>query len=158
MAILGRSNVGKSSLINALLKTKIAKTSSTPGKTQRINFFVVDEELLLVDLPGYGYSKAPKHLVEDWEHGLDEYLSTRQSLKLVLVLIDIRREISEEDRVAIEWAKARKIPFIVIFTKRDKVKNVEPPKIEGCAASMAFSSQIAQDRELLVKIINREIV
>jgi GTP-binding protein len=155
MAILGRSNVGKSSLINALLRQKLAKTSSTPGKTQRINFFLIDEEALLVDLPGYGYSKAPKHLVEYWGKALDMYLSTRESLKLILLLVDSRRELSEEDRMAAEWAKVKNIPFIVINTKRDKVKEIVMRNMEGSAAEFAFSSEFSFDRDQLVRTINR---
>ena len=151
IAFVGKSNVGKSSLINALLHTKtLAKTSSTPGKTQRVNFFVVDEQALLVDLPGYGYSKAPKKDIETWSQAVDEYLNQSKMLRLLLLLIDSRRELTPEDLAMIEWTSAKQIPLLVIFTKRDKVSQAR-----HCATcSLAFSNREPDDRRHLIRKIN----
>src|ERR1051326_1001922 len=94
IVIVGRSNVGKSSLINHLLNAKLAKTSSTPGKTQSINFYSIDGQAALVDLPGYGYAKVSKPIKEEWAGFIDHYLQNRKELKLILFLIDSRRELT----------------------------------------------------------------
>lgn len=126
IALAGRSNVGKSSLINHLLQqSKLAKTSATPGKTQLLNFYSVGDEWVLVDLPGYGFAKAPSKAVEEWSRAIDTYLNERQCLKLVLLLIDSRREITEEEMSMIQWAHHRKVPLWVIVTKTDKLKDSE---------------------------------
>lgn len=121
IALVGRSNVGKSSLINHLLRnSNLAKTSSTPGKTQSINFFSVDDAVGLVDLPGYGYAKVKRELRGAWSKLIDEYLKTRESLRLILLLIDSRRELTEEDQALIEWAQFYNKPLLFVFTKADK--------------------------------------
>ncbi|MBX9745032.1 MAG: ribosome biogenesis GTP-binding protein YihA/YsxC [Chlamydiales bacterium] len=126
IALVGRSNVGKSSLINALLhQKKLAKTSSIPGKTQRINFFLIDEKLLLADLPGYGFAKAPASLSIEWSQAIHTYFQTRTSLKLVFLLIDSRRGPSKEDWQVIEWGKNQSFSLIVILTKIDKLSPSE---------------------------------
>jgi GTP-binding protein len=126
IALVGKSNVGKSSLINHLLKqSKLAKTSATPGKTQLLNFFIVDEKFLLVDLPGYGFANAPAEEIEKWSQAIDAYLNERSTLKLLLLLIDSRRGISKEDQTLIEWTRARQIPLLIIFTKTDKLSRTE---------------------------------
>lgn len=126
IAIVGKSNVGKSSLINHLLKnSSLAKTSSTPGKTQSINFFSVDDQLVLVDLPGYGYAKVPKSIKKQWSGMIDHYLQNRNTLKLILVLIDSRRDLAEEDLVLIKWASFHQKPMLLVFTKSDKITDAQ---------------------------------
>jgi GTP-binding protein len=138
IAFVGRSNVGKSSLINHLLKQRnLAKTSSTPGKTQLLNFYLVDEKLLLVDLPGYGYAKAPTKKIENWSQSIDAYLNSRSTLRLILILLDSRRDLSNEDFSMIHWAKSNNLAFLVLLTKTDKLSPVE------------MQSQVAKTRQIL---------
>ena len=125
IAMAGKSNVGKSSLINHWLGHKIAKTSATPGKTKLLNFFLVDEEFLVVDLPGYGYAKAHREEIEKWSVAIDDYLTNRKTLRLLLLLIDSRRGIGEEDQALIDWAHHKKIPLLLILTKTDKLSQSE---------------------------------
>jgi GTP-binding protein len=125
-AFIGRSNVGKSSLINMLVNSKsLAKTSSRPGKTQLINHFMINEEWYLVDLPGYGYAQAPKTERKKWEKFIREYILKRQNLYCLFVLIDIRHEPLMTDLEFIEWLGTNHIPFALIFTKIDKLKENE---------------------------------
>jgi len=128
VAIVGRSNVGKSSLINHLLKKSLARTSSVPGKTQSINFFSVDAQLALVDLPGYGYAKVPQQIKEQWAGIIDHYLQSRSTLKLILLLIDSRREPTEEDFALVRWAIFHQKPILFVFTKTDRSNEMEKQK------------------------------
>lgn len=129
MAIVGRSNVGKSSLLNHLMQSKsLAKVSSKPGKTQRINYFLIDETLLLVDLPGYGYAKVDKATKQNWAIHLENYLNGRDNLKLLLFLLDIRRTPNEDDLAFLEWAHFHNLPVILVLTKTDKLKDNEKKK------------------------------
>ncbi len=129
IAIVGRSNVGKSSLINHLLRNStLAKTSSTPGKTQSINFFSIDEKIAFVDLPGYGYAKIAKNVREGWAGMIDHYLQTRSNLCMILFLIDSRRDPTEEDCALIQWAAFHQKPMLLVFTKSDKLKDREVKK------------------------------
>lgn len=122
IAVVGRSNVGKSSLINHLFNVKgLAKTSSTPGKTQLLNFFSVDEKVLFADLPGYGYAKVPDKVRAEWGPMVQKYLEIRPSLELILFLIDIRREPTQEDRQFVEWVAAAQKTLILVLTKADKL-------------------------------------
>lgn len=126
IAIVGKSNVGKSSLINHLFNQKnLAKVSSTPGKTQTLNFFSVDDSFLLVDLPGYGYAKRAGALKETWANYLSSYFEDRKNLSMVLLLIDIRRLPSEEDISFVNWAMHYNKSIFIIFTKTDQVKESE---------------------------------
>ncbi|MFN0064634.1 MAG: ribosome biogenesis GTP-binding protein YihA/YsxC [Chlamydiales bacterium] len=125
-AVVGRSNVGKSSLLNDLFQYKgIAKTSCRPGKTQLLNFFSIDEKLLCVDLPGYGYAKVPKAMKREWGEILESFLQERESINLVLFLADIRRLPSDGDLQMYAWLKAKEIPTILVLTKVDKVSSNE---------------------------------
>ncbi|WP_256004266.1 MULTISPECIES: ribosome biogenesis GTP-binding protein YihA/YsxC [Pedobacter] len=120
-AFIGRSNVGKSSLINTLLKQNgLAKTSQKPGKTQLINHFLVNQDWYIVDLPGYGYAKASKSSREQWEKFIRHYITKRESLQCVFVLIDSRLEPQKIDLEFCYWLGEIQIPFSLIFTKADK--------------------------------------
>ena len=121
-AFIGRSNVGKSSLINALTgKRHLAKTSQTPGKTQLINHFLINEEWYLVDLPGYGFAKASKSSRTAWEKFIRRYLSLRENLQCVFVLVDSRHEPQQNDLDFCRWLGEKGIPFLLVFTKADKL-------------------------------------
>lgn len=126
IALAGRSNVGKSTLINLLAGQKnLAKVSSTPGKTQRLQFFSFEERCLLVDLPGYGFARAPAAVRAEWSQAIDLYLNTRSSLKLLLILLDIRRTPTDDDLALISWARNRPLPYRVVLTKTDLVTPAE---------------------------------
>ena len=122
-AFIGRSNVGKSSLINMLTgRKKLAKTSSTPGKTMLINHFVINKEWYLVDLPGYGYAKRSKSERQKWDKMIKKYILNRTNLLSMFVLIDSRIPPQQIDREFIEWLGVSNIPFVMAFTKADKLK------------------------------------
>ncbi|KXA15589.1 ribosome biogenesis GTP-binding protein YsxC [Fusobacterium equinum] len=124
-AFVGRSNVGKSSLINSLTsRTKLARTSKTPGRTQLINFFTINQEFYIVDLPGYGFAKVPKAMKKEWGSTIERYIISKRK-KLVFVLLDIRRIPSEEDMEMLRWLDFHELPFKIIFTKTDKISNNE---------------------------------
>lgn len=126
IAFIGRSNVGKSSLINALTGNgSLAKVSSTPGKTKLINHFAIDEKWLLVDLPGYGYAKASKSMREAFSTLIKSYVMEREELYCLFVLIDIRIETQKIDREFIEMLAENGIPFVIVFTKGDKLSNAQ---------------------------------
>ncbi len=123
-AFIGRSNVGKSSLINMLVNNKnLAKTSGRPGKTQLINHFIINNEWFLVDLPGYGYAKASKVQREKWEKFIAEYLTKREQLLNVFVLLDCRLEPQKIDLEFMNWCGEKQIPFSMVFTKIDKLSS-----------------------------------
>ncbi|MFM1874995.1 MAG: hypothetical protein RL266_732 [Bacteroidota bacterium] len=125
-AFIGRSNVGKSSLINMLMNRKnLAKTSSTPGKTQLINHFMVDQNWYLVDLPGYGYAKVPKAQKQKFERMISNYILQRSNLVSVFVLVDVRHAPQLIDLEFMEWLGMSNIPFAMVFTKLDKLKRSE---------------------------------
>ncbi len=126
----GRSNVGKSSLINALTGRKsLARTSNTPGRTQEINFFTLQEAHYLVDLPGYGFAEAPLPVVEKWQRLLKAYLSGRQTLRRAFVLIDARHGIKKVDQDILTLLDKSAVTFQVVLTKMDKVKPTAQPKL-----------------------------
>jgi GTP-binding protein len=125
-AFIGRSNVGKSSLINMLCGRKnLAKTSSTPGKTQLINHFIINENWYLVDLPGYGYAKTSRSESHKWQKFIIDYLLKRENLLNVFVLIDSRHEPQKIDLAFMQWLGEKEVPFSIIFTKLDKLTNTE---------------------------------
>ena len=121
-AFVGRSNVGKSSLINMLTNRKdLAKTSSTPGKTQLINYFLINNDWYMVDLPGYGWAKVGKKQKQQWSENVRHYLLGRESLTILFILVDIRLDPQESDVEFINWAGEKEIPITIIFTKADKL-------------------------------------
>jgi GTP-binding protein len=141
VAFVGRSNVGKSSLLNTLLlrgkkrkgsepivKKNLARTSSTPGRTQTINFFRIDEKSYFVDLPGYGYAKAPKKAMEQWKQLAETYLTGREPLLLVVLIVDIRHGPTVLDRAMMDWLLQNDQPYLVVAAKADKLKRLQRAK------------------------------
>lgn len=129
VAFAGKSNVGKSSLINGLLNRKsLARTSSQPGKTQTINFYKVNQELYLVDLPGYGYAKVSNEIKAKWGRMIENYLHGSKQLKAVFLLVDIRHEPSANDKDMYQWIVAQGYEPVIIATKLDKIKRSQVQK------------------------------
>ena len=123
VAFVGRSNSGKSSAINTLCDQKaLARTSRTPGRTQLINFFTLDEQRKLVDLPGYGYAKVSVAVKGEWQKSLSEYLEARASLRGIILLMDVRHPLKEYDAHMLEWCESRNLPVHILLTKADKLK------------------------------------
>lgn len=145
IAFAGRSNAGKSSALNALTRQKrLAKTSSTPGRTQLINVFAVTEQIKLIDLPGYGYAKVPLAMKEKWQAALGEYLQQRQCLRGLVVLMDIRHPLKDLDQQLIAWAVASDLPVLALLTKADKLKTGARKKtlLEVRNACLAFQGDV----------------
>ncbi|MBD2785056.1 YihA family ribosome biogenesis GTP-binding protein [Xenorhabdus sp. DI] len=141
VAFAGRSNAGKSSALNALTRQKsLARTSKTPGRTQLINLFEVEEGVRLVDLPGYGYAEVPEEMKRKWQKALGEYLQKRECLLGLVVLMDIRHPLKDLDMQMIEWAVVMQVPVMVLLTKADKL------------ASGARKSQLAKVRQELASL------
>ena len=126
IAFLGRSNVGKSSLINSLLGVRgLARTSNTPGRTRAVNFFLINKQFRFVDLPGYGYARAPKDLKKEWAAAAEEYLAKRQQLVLSIQLVDSRHEPTKQDLQLHDWLEHYQKPYLIVATKSDKLSNTE---------------------------------
>ena len=121
VAFAGRSNSGKSSALNTLTHASLARTSKTPGRTQLLNFFKLDEDRRLVDLPGYGYAKVPIPLKLHWQRHLGDYLSIRESLKGLILMMDIRHPMTEFDLLLLDWSEASGMPMHILLTKSDKL-------------------------------------
>ena len=164
IAFAGKSNVGKSSLINALVnKRGLAQTSSTPGRTRLINFFTVNDELSLVDLPGYGYARAPEKIRNQWGPMIEKYLLQRKALRLVIVILDVRREISQEDLSLFEWLQFHQIPYSPVLTKIDKVSkndlSSQKKNIRSCLGLidpiLAFSAVKGTGKDQIWKAIRK---
>ena len=159
IAFAGRSNVGKSSLINQLLHRKrLVKTSATPGRTQCINFFLVNNAFYLVDLPGYGYAKVPANIRKRWGPMVEQYLKHRNSLRGVVLILDIRRIPNKDDLQLLAWLRHYDMRGIIVLTKADKLtKNKRYQQIKKIAQKLAltpealvvFSSKSGEGRELL---------
>ena len=140
IAFAGRSNVGKSTLINSLLtRKKLVKTSSTPGKTRLINFFLINEIFCLVDLPGYGFAKVPAEMRESWRKLIETYLSRRDNLRGVVLIIDIRHGPTAQDRQLKSWLDFHRRPMLVVASKSDKLSRGK------CASQL---QKIKKDLEL----------
>lgn len=130
IAFLGRSNVGKSSLINAFLgQRKLARVSSTPGFTQALNFFCVDHRFLVVDLPGYGFAKAPLSVKKNWQKLIENYLASPRPLRLLILIFDIRRQPDKLDFMLLDYVKEVGRRFVVVLNKIDRAKKTEREKL-----------------------------
>ena len=150
IAFAGRSNVGKSSLINALFNNKtIAKTSSTPGRTQQLNYFNLDNKIYIVDMPGYGFAKAPGNLVKQWQKLLLAYLQGRVNLKRVFLLIDSRHGIKKADEEIMELLDKAAVTYQIILTKTDKISQQELKKI-----TETISKELSKHAAAYVEIIS----
>lgn len=168
VAFAGRSNVGKSSLINALVRRRgLAKTSSTPGKTRLLNFFVVNSALSLVDLPGYGFARVPEKMRGQWEPMVEAYLRGRNELKLVVVLVDARRDPSDQDLQLITWLCHYRISFVVVITKIDKVSKsrraAQIRRIDGSLGGhgttvIPFSATSGEGKEAVWQAISKAVI
>mgnify|MGYP001468916391 CR=1 FL=1 len=129
IAFAGRSNVGKSSLINSLLnRKKLVKTSATPGKTQLINFFKINDQFFFVDLPGYGYAKVPESVRQKWQDLVEAYLSERETLRNVVLIIDCRHNPTLQDKQLMEWLEYYQRPSMIVASKIDKLKRGQVQK------------------------------
>ncbi|MCL1936310.1 MAG: ribosome biogenesis GTP-binding protein YihA/YsxC [Defluviitaleaceae bacterium] len=149
IAFVGRSNVGKSSLINTLLKKKIAKVSQNPGKTRTINFYNVNEIINLVDLPGYGYAKAPKSEIEKWGKMIEKYLENRNELKMIALLLDIRHLPTENDKMMYNWLLHYNYEVVIVATKLDKIKRSQINKhISQIKNSLLIKNENNQNLDL----------
>lgn len=164
IAIAGRSNVGKSSLINRLARRKkLAKISKTPGKTRSLNFFRSSGNYYLVDLPGYGYAKVSKVERRSWRKLVGDYLETSQNLAGLVLLVDGRRELTEEDRQLLEWLAAKKLPAVIVITKIDKLsqqdlfKRTETIGNELGVSPVLFSAVSGVGRNQLMRAITNVI-
>lgn len=167
IAFAGKSNVGKSSLINALMNRKsYARISATPGKTQTINFYNINEELYLVDLPGYGYAKVSEQEKEKWGQLIERYLHGSSQLKAVFLLVDIRHEPSANDKMMYEWVVSQGYHPIIIATKLDKIKRSQVDKhlkmlrtglslVPGTKI-IPFSSMTKQGRDGIWELVETE--
>ena len=168
IAFAGRSNVGKSSLINSLTGRKgLVKVSKTPGKTQLLNFFVINGKLAFVDMPGYGFANVPASVRQGWGTMVDTYLRLSPALKGVAALIDIRRTPNDDDLNLLEWMTSYNVPYVLVFTKADKVPKTRRHRmvkdslaaIAGLDATMAghllYSAHTGEGRNELWAAINR---
>jgi len=143
IAFAGRSNVGKSSLINTLVNRKrLVKTSSTPGRTQLLNFFDINREAVFVDLPGYGYAKVPARIRNNWGPMVEKFLSNRQTLKGVVLILDVRRTPKDEETDFINWLLEHSIPVILVLTKADKLaKNKRINQMQAIARELGMTPE-----------------
>lgn len=168
IAFVGRSNVGKSSLINSLLnRKKLVKTSATPGKTQMINFFDVNHEMVFADLPGYGFAKVPKAVQKKWQALVEQYLTRRENLRAVILIVDIRRQPTDLDLHMQEWLEQSEVDYILVATKADKLSQAEQSKQlkkirqaflkEGDQELVGYSSKTQRGRKELWRLLHKQI-
>ncbi len=166
IAFLGRSNVGKSSLINSLLATRgLARTSSTPGRTQSLNFFLISERLWFVDLPGFGYAKVPKNIKSTWGEMATSYLAKRSQLVLSIQIVDSRHEPTKLDLQLHDWLQHNDKPLLTVATKSDKLSNNELRKsLERIARALkddsvvAYSAKTGRGRDEIWRAITNAII
>lgn len=169
VAFLGRSNVGKSSLINKLVNRKsLARSSSDPGKTRELNYYLVNKQFYFVDLPGYGYAKVPEQIRSSWGKLIEQYLKGRENLALAVQLVDSRHEATELDMMMVGWLEYYEIPFTVVLTKSDKLPRSKMPlyvkeaksafaRFSLCKGVIPFSSMTGEGRPELLAIIAQHV-
>lgn len=166
IALAGRSNVGKSSLINRMIDRKnLARTSSTPGKTQTLNYYRINQHLYFVDFPGYGFAKVSKSLRQQWGKMVERYLLEREQLKLVLQIIDVRHPPSKDDQAMYKWLHHYEAPICIVATKADKIPKGKWPRhlktikdtlgVNPAHPIVLFSSETGMGKEELWEIIQR---
>ena len=169
VAFAGKSNVGKSSLINGLMNRKsLARTSAQPGKTQTINFYNINEEMYLVDLPGYGYEKVSQSEKEKWGKMIERYLHTSKNLKAVFLLVDIRHDPSANDKMMYDWIVEQGFHPIIIATKLDKIKRSQKDKhlkmirlglgLAPGTIVIPFSAETKQGRDEIWELVETEFL
>ncbi|MCL2564849.1 MAG: ribosome biogenesis GTP-binding protein YihA/YsxC [Defluviitaleaceae bacterium] len=168
IAFVGKSNVGKSSLINCMINRKaLARTSQTPGKTRTINFYNVENMLYFVDLPGYGFAKAPQTEIKKWGQMIEKYLLNRRQLRAIIMLVDIRHKPGENDIQMYEWLKYYGYDIIIAATKHDKLKRSQVKEAVGSVKEgfglsaedklIPFSSETKEGREVLWEVIRGKV-
>lgn len=167
IAMVGKSNVGKSSLINSMTgNSKLARTSSAPGKTRLVNLYLINDSFFLVDLPGYGFAKAPKQEKEKWAEMIEGYLKGSENLRRVFQLVDLRHEPTREDQMMVEYLRHYDIPFTVVATKADKLSGAQRGRsIPAICRALAvqpwevivYSSQNGLGRDKLLELIGEEL-
>lgn len=165
IAFAGRSNVGKSSLINKMVNRRnLVKVSARPGKTQALNYFLADDQIYLVDLPGYGYAKVPRKLKNDWQGLISSYLVSRVSLRCVVVIIDVRHELKDLDLDLVSWLRSQGIPHLVVYTKIDKLKRgqqlLQATLLDAGLGirpeeRVLFSAKTGEGRENLISLLDQ---
>ncbi len=160
IAFAGRSNVGKSSLINRLLERKIARTSSTPGRTQQLNFFTINQQLTFVDLPGYGYARVSKQERQQWQRLIEDYLISARNLRAVVIIVDIRRGPEEEEAALCDFLTHHQRSFVLVATKCDKLKRGQIEQQRKAIAArlgsippLLFSAESGMGKEDLWKML-----
>ena len=163
----GKSNVGKSSLLRTLAnRKKLVRVGQTPGVTQSINFFLVNKKCYFVDLPGYGYAKAPKRVQQEWSVLIERYFKEAVNIRKVLFLVDVRRELSDKDLLFYDWIKNYHFPFMVVLTKADKVPRNQAKKKQMTICRqlslneddcILFSALSRQGREEILKVFSRAL-
>lgn len=167
IVMAGKSNVGKSSLINTLVNRKnLARISSRPGKTQVINFYLINKKISLVDLPGYGYAQVPLAVRKNWKPMVESYLQTRKVIRLVILILDARRGTSAEDLALVDWLDFHKIPCVLVLTKADKLSQIERARQKKIISEIPlltdrlmvfFSAMTGEGKDELWKIIQQHL-